>query len=177
MAYNKNAKIDINAIISGSAALEAVRGTGTWGAGYLYSSGGLTNDIKVISDTMKYLSTSGAYATDAELYAVSGFLRTSITELQTASGGIKTALNSASGTVISAISTLSGYIVSGPFPSGSFTNLTVATDIVSAVSGTATIGSKYNPIRASGLYMRAANSNVVMALSLQADGTLSGVPA
>ena len=73
MAYNKNAKISINAVLSGSAALEAVRGTGTWGAGYVFGSGGLTNDIKVISDTFKNFSTSGSFATDAELGAISGY--------------------------------------------------------------------------------------------------------
>jgi hypothetical protein len=145
MAYNKNAKISINAILSGSAALEAVRGTGTWGAGYVFGSGGLTNDIKVLSDTFKNFSTSGSFATDAELAAVSGYITTQI--------------------------------ASGPFASGSFTKLTVATDIVSAASGIATVGSKFNPIRASGLYMRAANNNTVWALCIQADGTVSGVPA
>jgi len=77
MSYNKNAKmVNPAAILSGSAHLEAVRGVGSWGAGWVFGSGGLTNDVKVLSDTFKYLSTSGSYATDAELSNASGTLRT-----------------------------------------------------------------------------------------------------
>lgn len=214
MAYNKAGKLSINAIISGSAAIEAVRGPGTWGANWLFASGGATNDIKVLADTVKYLSTSGAYATDAELSALSGYVAGGpfpsgrFTKLVAGSGNFDQ-ITAASGNYTTTLTTATFTATSGnptfgtmtaatiqpslaitptrvgttlgtpalPIASGDFTKITVATEVVSAVSGTAIIGSKYNPIRASGLYMVAANNNTVWALSIQADGSVSGVLA
>lgn len=88
----RNVKIDRNAIWSGAAGINAARGNTTWGAGWLFNSGGIQNDILLFADEFKNLSTSGAYATDAELVRASGWLGSgniSITkELAMPSGGI-----------------------------------------------------------------------------------------
>jgi len=74
MAVNRKARpLDINAILSGAAHIEAVRGITNWGANWVYNSGGLQGDILAIADTFNSFSTSGAYATDAELAILSGY--------------------------------------------------------------------------------------------------------
>jgi len=62
-----------NAVLrAGRSGIEAQRGTDTWGANYVFNASGIQEDLLVIADEFQSLSTSGAYATDAEVAAVSG---------------------------------------------------------------------------------------------------------
>lgn len=65
-------KVSQSTMIGGRSGLQSQRGMYNWGANWVYNSGGLQEDILTISDVLSNLSTSGAYATDAELASVSG---------------------------------------------------------------------------------------------------------
>ncbi len=77
MAVSGTMELNRTTLMSGRSAIESQRGTNTWGANWVYSSGGAQEDVLLISEELSNLSTSGAYATDAELAAVSGAITTS----------------------------------------------------------------------------------------------------
>lgn len=70
----KSRPSSVNTFLSGAASLEALRGNTNWGANWVFDSGGLQTDVLKIADTFSAFSTSGAYATDAEVSAVSGYI-------------------------------------------------------------------------------------------------------
>lgn len=72
MAVSGTMIIDQALMLGGRDGIVAQRGPSTWGANYVFHSGGIQEDILVISNVLANLSSSGAYATDAELAAVSG---------------------------------------------------------------------------------------------------------
>lgn len=75
MAVPKKAKpLDVAAMISGAAHVEAVRGTTNWGANYVFNSGALQGDILALADTVNTLDTraSGVAARTEALAAPSG---------------------------------------------------------------------------------------------------------
>lgn len=78
MAVSGTMAIDRTTLWAGSGAIAAQRGPQTWGANYVFHRDGIQEDILVISEEFKNLSTSGAFATDAELSSVSGALQTQI---------------------------------------------------------------------------------------------------
>lgn len=75
MAVPKKARpLDAAAIRSGLAHIEKVRGITNWGANYVFNSGGLQQDILQIGEAFRTFSTDGAYATDAEVAVISGYI-------------------------------------------------------------------------------------------------------
>ena len=59
MAVSGKMEITGATLVAGSAAISAQRGTQEWGANYTFTPSGLQNDILVISDTLKGMSTGG----------------------------------------------------------------------------------------------------------------------
>ena len=144
--------INRTTLMAGRASIEAQRGLAVWGANYVYASGGLQEDILLISEELANLSTSGAFATDAELAAVSGTLTTEIdTDVASASGAITT---------------------SGTLNYPSITNLNA--NVTLSSSGTIGIGSAAAPL-SSGIFIEAADTSVPMRLVVYANGLVSGV--
>lgn len=141
-------------LFAGSAAITAQRGTDTWGANYVFNASGIQNDILVIAEQFKNLSTSGAFATDAELAAVSGSITTS-------------------GRFTYPIIT-SGTQLQPAITSGSFLDCQLGSDLRMVSSGVMKIGSNAYPIAVSGIYMN-NQAGVPMRLVITAGGVVSGV--
>ena len=51
--------LDSAAMLSGAAFLDTVRGDTTWGANYVFNSGGIQGDIRLISDELNSISDGG----------------------------------------------------------------------------------------------------------------------
>lgn len=144
-------------MLGGRSGINAQRGTKTWGANYIYNSGGIQEDILTVSDVLANLSSSGGYATDAEVLAASG------AAVITASGGAVTVS-------AAAILAASGAITS----SGTFDTPTVTGDVLFSASGSSSIGSVASPIIASGIFMKAVGGTTVQIVAY-ANGMVSGV--
>lgn len=156
MAVSGTMKVSIATMLAGSGDIGIQRGNDNWGANWLYNPDGAQNDILTIAESFANFSTSGAYATDAEVAAASG-----------------AAVDTASGLADTAVLAVSGAITN----SGAFTNPTVTGDIDLGSSGVSNLGSAANPIVASGIFMQAADSTAVMQLYILANGLVSGVAA
>jgi len=82
-------RIEADTVLAGSGAIATQRGDANWGANWLYNHEGLQNDVYVISEVFKNFSTSGAYATDAEVAAASGAATAlAIVNIAAASGAV-----------------------------------------------------------------------------------------
>lgn len=176
-------------LYSGIAYLDLVRGSGTWGANWVYNDGGLQRDIRLISNEFTNFSTSGAFATDAELSAVSGHITGTRTpaQISTVSGHLTSEIDSdistASGYITgtdtpSQISTVSGYITSTDTPSqiSTVSGYLMNNDLITygTASGFAKLGSTAWPITSySGIYIMDTDRDAVYAL-VCTDGVVSG---
>lgn len=148
-------------LMAGSGAVSAQRGTQNWGANWVFSASGAQNDLLVIADAFEKLSTSGAYATDADLAAVSG----AITILGAFISGTFTSPNIVGGTQLQPAIT-----------SGSFLSCQLGSDLRMVSSGVQKIGSAAYPIAVSGIYMN-NQAGAPMRLVITAGGLVSGVAA
>lgn len=156
MAVSGTLKLDRATFFAGSGAVASQRGDDNWGANYVFAHDGLQNDIYVVAEEFKNLSTSGAFATDAELLAVSG------------------ALNSKLSSVSGAITT-NGTFLQAAITSGSFIDSQIAGAGLRCVSsGIQVIGQQGYPLAASGIFMNGPG-NVPYRIVITADGLVSGV--
>ncbi|HLD91502.1 MAG TPA: hypothetical protein VI911_10940 [Patescibacteria group bacterium] len=156
----------------GSAGIRAQRGDEIWGASWAFASGGAQGDILTLSDVLNNLSTSGAYATDAELLAVSGALRAVLdasgANLASASGAIVTNI---SGLIVNVSGTI---VASGQY----FNQPTIASGVMYGritldPSGTVTIGTASAPLT-SGFASVVSANGIVYQLRIGNDGLVSG---
>lgn len=146
-------------LMAGSGAVSAQRGTEAWGANWVFNKSGAQQDLLIIADAFQKLSTSGAYATDAELLAVSGAITTLGTFL--------------SGTFTSPIIT-GGTQMQPAITSGSFLSCQLGSDLRMVSSGVQKIGSNAYPLAVSGIYMNNV-AGVPMRLVILANGSVSGI--
>lgn len=172
--------IDRNALNSGLAHLDTIRGTTTWGANYVFHSGGLQNDVRIISEEFSNLSTSGSFATDAEVATSVGLLSGYIS-----SGTMTITGNATDAEVASAISTVSGYLVASgttynqptmnePVMAGPIaTNLTIVTAAAPSTSGTVGLGTAAAPFDT--FTIASTDTGVPMSLVVYANGLVSGI--
>jgi hypothetical protein len=148
-------------LMSGSGAIGAQRGNQNWGANWVYNPQGAQNDILVIADTFEKFSTSGAYATDAEVAAVSGAITTS---------GTLTAARLTSPVITG------GTQFQPAITSGSLLDCQLGSDLRMVSSGVQKIGSNAYPIAVSGIYMN-NTAGVPMRLVIYSNGSVSGIAA
>ena len=145
-------------LYEGKSAIEAQRGTQAWGANWVFNPSGSQNDLLVIAEEFKNLSTSGAFATDAEVLAASG------AAVINASGLARTmdtaALATASGTAT--------YLVTA-----GWTSPTLTGNMSMASSGTQLIGSAHMPL--SGIVIHSVDTSVPMKIVMYSNGLVSGV--
>lgn len=129
MAVSGTMAMDRDLLWSGSGAIGTQRGDDIWGANWIYHRDGLQNDILVIAEEYKNLSTSGAYATDSEVYNASGTILVEAGGLcYVASGAAVTTAGVNAGALIY---TASGVIVAD----ASGGAVTVAGDLIYVASG------------------------------------------
>lgn len=151
-------------LMAGTAAINTQRGTDAWGANWVFNPSGAQNDVLVIADAFQKLSTSGAYATDAEVDAVSGTLNT---KLNNVSGVLNTKIANASGTIVG-----SGQAFQFPtIVSGTFNGNLYVTP-----SGSVVIGTSGAPLNSGFLYA-SDFAGAVYRIVVLPGGFVSGVAA
>jgi hypothetical protein len=168
MAVSGTMGINRSTLLAGSGQLELQRGTATWGANWIYNRQGLQGDILVISQTLAGLSTSGSYATDAELASVSGAITTdgSFTRGTFTSGTLEWP------TLESGVYT-SGTFTGGTFEAPVINSGIVSNAIVAEISGVPFIGRPDTPFN-SGIYIIADDTSRVMKIIVHSNGLVSG---
>lgn len=168
---------------AGSGAISAQRGLEAWGANWVFNKNGSQNDLLVIAEEFKNLSTSGAYATDAEVAAASGAAVITAsggavavaTSLISAASGAATALSIANIAAASGAAVVAGSgAARGGIAAGiELTGMTFVTSMIPSTSGTAVLAAQTRPM--SGIYMMAWDTKVPMFVVAYSNGLVSGV--